>query len=101
MSEDINIIMNNFTKELKKARLNAFLSQAKVAESLGVTPQQYQKYESGKNRISIKMLMSFCLYLNIDIIKFLDKCINSHPNTDADILPKQLQLQLTLTKEKM
>lgn len=75
MSEDINIIMNNFTKELKKARQNAFLSQAKVAKSLGISPQRYGKYEDGTNRMYVERLICFCQLLGINVGDFLNKCI--------------------------
>lgn len=39
-------------KRLKKARCDIGLTQTDLAKKLGVTFQQVQKYENGKNRIS-------------------------------------------------
>lgn len=38
--------------KLKRLRKTHRLSQQKIAKTLGISFQQYQKYENGKNRIS-------------------------------------------------
>jgi transcriptional regulator with XRE-family HTH domain len=43
-------------KRVRIARLTAKLSQAELGRRLGVTFQQIQKYENGKNRIAVGRL---------------------------------------------
>ena len=46
------------------------LTQTKVANKLGVTFQQIQKYESTTNGISSERLLTFCKALNIPLAQF-------------------------------
>lgn len=50
-------------KQLRAARLAKGLSQGDLADAIGVTFQQIQKYESGLNRISAGKLYRFSLIL--------------------------------------
>ena len=63
-------IRNNISCNLKLARKIKSLSQANVAEVLGVSYQQIQKYESGKNRISAIDLFIISNFLGVPIEKF-------------------------------
>jgi len=47
-----NTIDKLISYNLKTVRLNSGLSLQKISERLGVSYQQIQKYENGKNRIS-------------------------------------------------
>ena len=48
------------------------LSQEKLAECVGVTFQQVQKYERGANRISSSRLLSFSKLLDVPLSYFFD-----------------------------
>ncbi|MDG3444569.1 helix-turn-helix domain-containing protein [Nitrospirillum amazonense] len=48
------------------------LSQVQVADALGLTFQQVQKYESGANRVSIARLVRLADVLNVPITFFFD-----------------------------
>ena len=48
------------------------LSQTAVAERLGVTFQQVQKYERGMNRISMSRLHDLCEILGVPVEYFFD-----------------------------
>ncbi|MCK5284725.1 MAG: helix-turn-helix transcriptional regulator [Alphaproteobacteria bacterium] len=52
------------------------LSQEKLAESIGLTFQQIQKYERGMNRISAGRLYQFSKILSIPISYFYDNIQN-------------------------
>ena len=54
-------------KNIRKIRENKKLLQKDVALKLGVTFQQYQKYEKGSNRIPTKAVVTFCELTNTDI----------------------------------
>jgi transcriptional regulator with XRE-family HTH domain len=49
------------------------MSQEKLAEALGVTFQQVQKYENGTNRVSASRLHDMSKVLGVDISYFFDK----------------------------
>lgn len=53
------------------------LSQEKLAEEIGVSFQQLQKYEKGVNRIALERLLKLAEALKVDI----DEFISSEPNT--------------------
>ncbi|WP_306261330.1 helix-turn-helix domain-containing protein [Pararhizobium sp. IMCC21322] len=58
-------------QRLKKARLEAGLTQAALAEKTGIKFQQLQKYESGKNRISSFKLLQSAIILDQPVSYFL------------------------------
>lgn len=47
------------------------LNQQQVAKVLGVTAQQVQKYESGKNRLSIRAMLQLCWHYQVTPSMFL------------------------------
>jgi transcriptional regulator with XRE-family HTH domain len=49
------------------------LSQSTLAEQLGLTFQQVQKYERGSNRVSSSRLFDLCRILNVPIAYFYDE----------------------------
>jgi transcriptional regulator with XRE-family HTH domain len=57
---------------IRQARQLRGLSQTDVAELLGISFQQLQKYEQGRNRISAVRLMDIARVLNIGIDQLLD-----------------------------
>ncbi|PKA44744.1 helix-turn-helix domain-containing protein [Rhizobium sullae] len=80
---------------LRLARANAGLSQTIVAEQLGVTFQQIQKYEKGSNRISAATLHNISLIFGLPITFFFDDV------GKADVAPNQAlerQVDLAMTK---
>ncbi len=67
-----DIIDKHVGKQLKNRRILIGLSQEKLAEHIGVTFQQVQKYERGSNRISASRLYSFSKLLEVSIDYFYD-----------------------------
>lgn len=58
----------NLGLKLKSFRTKANLSQKQVATKLGVTFQQYQKYEAGINRIPLSRLVKICTIYKTDLL---------------------------------
>lgn len=58
--EDIKRIDEKFGKIIRQLRKTRGLSQEKLALQLAISKQQIQKYESGKNRLSIGMFQRIC-----------------------------------------
>ena len=62
-------------RRLKIRRLDFGISQTAVADALGLTFQQVQKYEKGSNRISAARLQRVAEILDIPIAYFYDEKI--------------------------
>lgn len=56
---------------IRAARKRAEMSQMKLAECIGVTYQQIQKYESGKSEVSVTRLYEIAEALGIPVTSLL------------------------------
>jgi transcriptional regulator with XRE-family HTH domain len=87
-------------RKLRDARAEAGLSQQALAERLGITFQQIQKYEKGANRIAASRLASIAEVLHRPISYFLEdpkELTPTHrnggrPNGAAPPSPEQISL---------
>jgi transcriptional regulator with XRE-family HTH domain len=59
------------TAALRKAREAARLTQAEVAEELGVYASFVSKVESGERRVDVIELKRFCRVYGIELVDFL------------------------------
>ena len=59
-------------QRIRIQRLAAGLSQTELAERIGVTFQQVQKYEKGMNRVGAGRLTNIARVLNVPIGSFFD-----------------------------
>src|SRR5687768_14523010 len=59
-------------QNLRVIRLQNSLTQEQLADAVGVTFQQIQKYENGKNRISASMLLMLSRHLDAPLESFFD-----------------------------
>ena len=57
-------------ERVRITRLAARLSQTALADAVGVSFQQVQKYEKGTNRISASRLFQFAEILGVDVAHF-------------------------------
>ena len=64
---------------LKLRRSIMGLSQTKLADLLGITFQQVQKYESGKNRVSAARLHEISKILDVPLDYFYQDCLEDSP----------------------
>jgi len=60
-------------EKLREFRLQAGLTQEKLAEKLGITFQQIQKHERGVTKVNIAGLQQFAEVLNVPISAFFDE----------------------------
>ncbi|MEO0569315.1 MAG: helix-turn-helix transcriptional regulator [Pseudomonadota bacterium] len=60
MTDTVKQIDRHVGKRLRFMRKVNGMSQASLAESVGLTFQQIQKYEQGSNRISASKIWQFC-----------------------------------------
>jgi len=68
--------------QLKSLRKMAGYSQTELANKVGVTFQQIQKYERGTNRIGASRLWGFCNVFNVSPNKFFDGIEDFLENTE-------------------
>lgn len=65
---------------LRAVREAAKVSQTTLAENVGVTFQQIQKYESGKNRITVERFAKICEHLGEEPAKALSLVLDRSAN---------------------
>jgi len=77
-------------KRLKLRRLSLGLTQKILSERLGISYQQIQKYEAGKNRISSGKLFHIAQVLDVPVTWFFEN-INTEISSEAiDVLEDNL-----------
>lgn len=67
-----NAVDRKLGQRVRSRRLEIGMSQEKLAELLGVTFQQVQKYEKGVNRIAASRLFDIAAALDIPIARFFE-----------------------------
>lgn len=71
-------------RRLRQARTGCGLSQAALADRLGVSFQQVQKYEKGINRLSASMLYRIAALLAVPVNFFFEQReLEAYPRFDA------------------
>jgi transcriptional regulator with XRE-family HTH domain len=58
---------------MRASRLAIKMSQADLGELLGVTFQQIQKYEKGRNRVSAARLFEICEALDVSLASMFER----------------------------
>ncbi|NWG54186.1 MAG: helix-turn-helix transcriptional regulator [Hydrogenophilaceae bacterium] len=67
-----NAVDKRIGQKVRARRLEMNMSQERLAELLGVTFQQVQKYEKGVNRIAASRLFSIAGALDVPVSHFFD-----------------------------
>ena len=73
-------------KRVRARRLEIGVSQEKLAEMLGVTFQQVQKYEKGVNRIAASRLFDIADALKMDVCDFFTRSSKAPPREVEGVL---------------
>lgn len=81
-------------QRIRAARITANLSQTELADAIGITFQQVQKYEKGVNRVSGSRMVRIAQALKRPIAWFSD----SAPGTTTTKLPDDPLLALGQTR---
>ncbi len=81
-------------RRLCKLRHNLHISQTALADKIGLTFQQIQKYEKGENRLSCSRLWMICEAMEINVSSFF-------VGIDAPTLRKSRRWLEKLSEEKM
>lgn len=67
-----NAVDRKLGQRVRTRRLEIGMSQEKLAEELGVTFQQVQKYEKGVNRMAASRLFDIAAALDVPIARFFE-----------------------------
>jgi transcriptional regulator with XRE-family HTH domain len=67
-----NAVDRKVGQRVRSRRLEVGMSQERLAELLGVTFQQVQKYEKGVNRIAVSRLWDIATALELPVARFFD-----------------------------
>jgi len=73
MSKSVNDTDLSVGRKILQLRLSAGMTRQDLAEKLGITHQQLQKYEKGVNRISVSRLVDIAKNLNVSISTFFNE----------------------------
>jgi len=68
---------------IRLRRTQSGFSQEKLADALGLTFQQVQKYEKGMNRISASRLLAIANIFGVPVSFFLDGLVDQKPPSSA------------------
>jgi len=69
-ADEFDVLVGLRLKELRKTKL---LTQKDIAQAIGVSSQQVQKYEKGIDRLSFNRIYELSKFLNISLENFLPK----------------------------
>jgi transcriptional regulator with XRE-family HTH domain len=76
-------------RRIRARRLECWLTQQELAQGLGISFQQVQKYEKGANRVSAGRLLGICNLLQVPITFFYDSA--APPNSgETRVKPTRL-----------
>jgi transcriptional regulator with XRE-family HTH domain len=86
----------HFGEKLKARRLMTVpkVSQEDLGAALGVTFQQIQKYETGKNRMSAAMMVQIAAVLKVDVQYFFDELPTGAKNNKEIKTPALIEMSL-------
>lgn len=76
-------------QRIRLARMAKGVSQTDLAEAIGVTFQQVQKYEKGANRVSASRMVQIAGALGYPVAWFFDAAAQS---TEADVVTQMLTI---------
>ena len=72
---------------IRRFRLEAGLTQERLAERLGITFQQVQKYERGITKVNLSKLQQLAASLNVPVTAFFENGSNKAYNlSDQELL---------------
>jgi len=89
-------------KQVRLHRTVAGLSQTQLAEAIGLTFQQIQKYERGGNRISASKLVSIARVLGVPVTSFFEGLDGAESEaTDGTIMLRREAIELSRAYERI
>jgi transcriptional regulator with XRE-family HTH domain len=96
MTELREIISKNFRKYRKQAKL----SQTEMAKQLGISPSSVSNWEQGLNSIDIDLLFKACKILNVPISQMTETTIDYVVGDDEDMAILEVYKKLPPDQQK-
>lgn len=93
-----NPIDTHLGKKMREARILRGMSQSDVAQGLGMSFQQVQKYESGANRIAAGRLYEVSLLLNFPVEHFYSGFGDRVGTSEQPLEPRAAQAARDLSR---
>ncbi|MBB3237010.1 helix-turn-helix domain-containing protein [Phyllobacterium endophyticum] len=81
-------------RQVAGVRIHCDVTQAELARAVGVSPQQLQKYENGKNRISASMLFEIATFLSVPVGRFFEG-LPGNARAQGEVAPLPLDERIT------
>ncbi|TXR49521.1 helix-turn-helix domain-containing protein [Phyllobacterium endophyticum] len=87
-------------RQVVVVRVQYDVTQAALARAIRVSPQQLQKYENGKNRISASMLFEIATFLGVPVGRFFEGLPgNARPEGEVASLPVDERITFIASSE--
>jgi DNA-binding XRE family transcriptional regulator len=67
--------VDNFCAAIKRARVNAGLTQEEMAQNLGIPRGSYDNYEN-RSLMPLHLIGRFCMYANTTLVQLFDQANN-------------------------
>ncbi|MBN8520326.1 MAG: helix-turn-helix transcriptional regulator [Alphaproteobacteria bacterium] len=83
-SGDVDIVIG---RNISFVRKQKNITQEELAKKLGITFQQIQKYENGKNRVSASNLMTISKILDVPLTCFFSEMLNVEDLSKSQSVP--------------
>jgi len=77
-------------KTIKAERVSQNLTQAQMAEQLGIRQAQYSRIESGTSEMNIEQLENICSILGIELMTFSKNITEEEIRENIDLIEKAL-----------
>ncbi|MDR1609684.1 MAG: helix-turn-helix domain-containing protein [Holosporales bacterium] len=95
----------NIGSLVREKRRGLKITQRQLAEAVGCTFQQIQKYESGRSKLSVQMLLKICSYLRTNPSYFFSGLMLSESSDDtvanSDAEAKLLSILRSVKNERI
>jgi transcriptional regulator with XRE-family HTH domain len=101
MNDPIHPVDRLVGRRVRLLRKCQGMSQTELANAIGLTFQQVQKYEKGTNRISASKLFEIAQALNVEVAALFADATASNAGADAEaedsVVPSRTNLQIVRT----
>jgi transcriptional regulator with XRE-family HTH domain len=87
-------------RQVAAVRVQSDVTQAELARAVRISPQQLQKYENGKNRVSASMLFEIATFLGVPVSRFFEGLPgNEKQEGEAALLPADERITFIASAE--
>lgn len=94
-AQKVSNIDTALRKRIKSVRLQQGVTQATIAEKLGIVSQQYHKYEAGVLRLSGGMLAQIAAALDCSVLDLLPESVEQYARLESDLHLDILKQEIT------